>query len=54
MKELLKGKWTGINVIPFFNLYLKSLQSIQFVKKNAYLPTHTHNSESGDSKQIIF
>ena len=29
---------------------------MQFVKKNknAYLPTHTHNSESGDSKQITF
>ena len=29
--------------------------SIQFVKKqNAYLPTHTQNTELGDSKQIIF
>ena len=27
---------------------------IQFVKKNAYQPTHSQNFESGDSKQIIF
>ena len=36
--------------------YLKSLlfNSVCKKKENAYLPTHTQNTESGDSKQIIF
>ena len=37
--------------------YLKSLPFNSVSKKkeeNAYLLTHTQNSESGDSKQIIF
>ena len=35
-------------------MYLNLSHSIQLWKKNAYLPTHTQNTESDDSKQIIF
>ena len=37
-KELLKGKWIGINVIPFCNSYLKSLPFNCICKKK--LPTY--------------
>ena len=46
-RQLLRSKEVGgINIS----------HSVQFIKKIkiAYLPTPTQNSESGDSKQIIF
>ena len=41
MEELLQGKWTGINAIPFFNPYLKSLPFNSVCKKKmpTYRPT---------------
>ena len=38
-KEVLKGNLTGINVIPFFNSYLKSLSFNSVCKKKKCLPT---------------
>ena len=38
---------------PSLNSYLKSFPFNSVCKTNAYLPPHTQNSESGDSKQIF-
>ena len=36
------------------NSYKNLSDSIQLKKKNPYLPTHSQNCESGDSKKLFF